>query len=66
MPHTTWTIELKQRGGRWAPQCEFNDPDPLADAWERIKRINRKLRCVQVDAHGRAIIARWAPKESQK
>jgi hypothetical protein len=57
-----WTIELKQRGGKWAPQCEFNDLDALSAAWLRMQRLKRKLRCVQVDARGRAIIARWASK----
>jgi hypothetical protein len=64
-----YEIDLRQRSGKWVPQCERNTQDEINAEWYRITetvkrrlRENRKtLRCTKIENGTRTILANYVP-----
>lgn len=60
MSDIVYEFQIKQRGGKWAPQCQKH-ADDVSETWERMKLMKRKLRCVKFQDGKRIVIAKYEP-----
>lgn len=56
-----YEIQIKQRGGKWAPQFQRHAAEAL-EAWEHMFHMKRRLRMVRLAPDGtRVVIAKHEP-----
>lgn len=57
-----YQIELKQRSGKWAPQCERDTREAAQESFVHMQHMKRKLRVVKIENGLRKVVAKWEPK----
>lgn len=62
--NATYQFEIKQRGGKWAPQCQTTLADKDA-TWERFVAMKRKVRCVKFENGAREVVAKHEPAKER-
>jgi hypothetical protein len=54
-----YLIEMKQRSGKWAPQCECDTREAAQESFVHMQHMKRKLRVVQLENGLRKVVATW-------
>lgn len=56
-----YVVEIKQRRGKWAPQCESPSMPVAQEIFTHMQHMRRKLRIVRVNDAGRLVLMKYEP-----